>query len=490
MKRLLNILVLCCLSLFSYAQEEMRVVDSLLSVVDVQDGRERVKTMMELAWDFYDISFDDGISWGEKAVEDAILQNQDDLVAEANYTLGVLYAQHSDLDLAKQYLYLAYSQYIVIDDSDYIQEFGWDFSSTKFAFLSLWNIATYELTLGSIDTAYTVYEKALPLAKMMNDTSAFANIISNMALIWYNRDELDKAYQTYAEAFHLFESIGDTLNAAKTKSSLATIYYDKGRVTEARCLLRELIPVFEKYGDHYYLLTTCGTIGKIYESELVDYDSAMYYLQKALDYGGMPMLMKEDELSANKEKSDVMTEMARIMERQGRFKEAIEKYEDALKQAEGNSYLHGQMVACLGLGKVYSRLGQASKSLSYLNRFFELEKTSGITKYHTLFRKSLIMDYARLGMIDAMEKEMTVYDDDYAALVGENTSLYEQNRVLGEETMHLLRQNEVLNEQSQTLRTQRNHYRLAFFGLLAIVLAVLVFLAAYKIVRKKRTKTK
>ena len=489
MKRLLSILVFCCLAMTAFAQEETRVVDSLLSVLEQQQGRERVKTMMELAWDFYDISFDDGISWGEKAVEDARLLNQDDLVAEANYTLGVLYAQHSDLDLAKQYLYLAYSQYIVIDDSDYIQEFGWDFSSTKFAFLSLWNIATYELTMGSIDTAYAVYEKALPLAKMMDDTAAYASIISNMALIWQNRNELDKAYRDYVEATNLFEFIDDTLNAAKTKSSIASIYFDKGRVTEARDLLKKLIPVFGKYGDYYYSLTVCGTLGKIYENDLIDYDSALYYLQRALDYGEKPMLIIEDEVLANKEKSDVMTEMARVMEKQGKIQEAIEKYEEALKQAEDNSYLHGQMLACLGLGKVYSHLGQASKSLSYLNRFFELEKTTGISKYHTLARKALIIDYARLGMVDALEKEMAVFDDDYSALVGENTSLCEQNRILGEETTYLLGQNDVLNEQSQTLQAERNQYRLAFFGLLAIALFMVVLFVAYKIVRKNRAKS-
>lgn len=484
----IGVVVLLLLSLVGFAQEETRIVDSLLNVLPSQEGREKVKTMLELTWDFYDVSFDDCISWGEKAVKEAQSMNQFDLEAEANYTLGVQYAQHGDLDLAKHYLYLAYSQYLEIDDSEYIQEYGWDFSSPKFAFLSLWNIATYELTLGSIDTAYAVYEKALPLAKMMDDTATYASIISNMALIWYNKDELDTALRTYTEATYLFESINDTLSAAKIKSSIATICLDKNRYTEARDLLKEQIPVFEKFKDNYFSMSACASLGKIFENELVDYDSALYYLQKALSFGDKPMLMKEDELSAEKEKSDVLTEIARIMECQGRMQEAIEKYEEALIQAEENVYPHGQMLACLGLGKVYSHLGQASKSLSYFYRFFELEKATGISKYHTLARKSLILDYARLGMVDAMEKELAAFDDDYATLVGENNMLCERNRIFEEETTDLLKQNAVLNEQSQVFQTERNHYRLAFFGLLAITLFVLVLFAAYKIVRKNRKK--
>jgi hypothetical protein len=50
----------------------------------------------------------------------------------------------------------------------------------------------------------------------------------------------------------------------------------------------------------------------------------------------------------------------------------------------------------------------------------------------------------------------------------------------------LLIQYESQSEQIQTLQTQRNHYRLAFFGLLAIALFALALMIAYKIVRRKR----
>ena len=74
MKRLFNILVFCCLSLTAFSQEETRVVDSLLRVLDHQEGRDKVLTMIELTWEFSDISYDDCIDWGEKAINEA--QNQ------------------------------------------------------------------------------------------------------------------------------------------------------------------------------------------------------------------------------------------------------------------------------------------------------------------------------------------------------------------------------------------------------------------------------
>ncbi len=458
------------------AQQETRIVDSLMDALIKQDGREKVLTMIELTWDFYDVSYDDCLDWGEKAIREAQKIGYGDLEAKANYALGIQYAYHGDLDLAKLYLQRSYSQFVALGD-------------TKNAFESLWNMATYELSLGNIDTAYQVYEKAIPLSHQLDDTGAYASIISNMALIWYNRNQLDTAYRTFAEATNLFESIGDDLDAAKTRSSMATIYYEKGRAGEAKDLFKEIIPTLEKHGDNYYLLSVCGMLGKIYENELVDYDSAMYYLQKAVAHADMPMVMKEDKVSANKEKSEVMTEMAKVMERQGRLQEALEEYEAALRQAVESSYLQGQMVACLGLGHLYGRLGEASKSLSYLNRFFELEKATGITKYHQKARKPLIMDYARLGLFDKMEMEMTTFDEEFTSLVGENIALDEQHRVFGQEIEDLLRRNETLDEQFQKQQKQLHHYRLAFFGLLAIILMAMALGLARKIVRKKRTKS-
>ena len=103
-------------------------------------------------------------------------------------------------------------------------------------------------------------------------------------------------------------------------------------------------------------------------------------------------------------------------------------------------------------------------------------------------KKPLILDYARLGRFDEMKVELDALDEQKQALQRENNDLYEQLSSLQDETQGLLQQYESHNEQIKALQLQRNHYRLAFFGLLAIALFALVLMIAYKIVRKKRTK--
>ena len=475
MKRLFNILVFFCLSLTTFSQEETRVVDSLLRVLEHQEGHEKVLTMIELTWEFYDISFDDCIDWGEKAIAESQSLGYADLQAKANYVLGTQYAYHGDLDLAKVYLNQAYSQFLALND-------------TKNAFESLWNLATYEVTLGSIDTAYVAYENALSLAKQLNDTSASASVLSNMGLIWYKRGNPEMSLRYNREAQDLFEAIGDDWNMCRRQSNIAVVYMERGRYEDAMEIYWKTLPRFEAYGDNYYSFTACKNIGMIYENVFVNYDSALFYLQKAIDCGGRPMPYRENAVFLNNEESGVIVEQGNIMVARGEYENAISAYKEALFLAESNAYYLGQMEACIGLVKVYAQTGQPAKALQFYQRYSALEKKSGIIRLHDNLHKPLIITYARLGRFEEMTKELEALDELYMARMRETSDLYEQYDQLQAEASGLLEQYESQNQQISNLKTQRNHYRLAFFGLLAIVLFAAFLLVAYKIVRKKRTK--
>ena len=471
----IGVAVLLLLSLVGFAQEETRVVDSLLNVLPSQEGREKVLTMIELTWEFYDISYDDCIDWGEKAIKESQELGFADLEAKANYALGVQYAFHGDLDLAKNYLKQAYAQFTALGD-------------TKDAFESLWNLATYEMAFGNIDTAYLVYEEALPLAKLMNDTAADASVLSNMGLIWYKRGNPEMSLHYYADAKKLFEAIGDEGNMLRLQSNIAAIYLERDRYDEARRIFWDILPSFEANGDIYYAFLACKNLGILYENAYVDFDSALFYFQKAIDCGESPMSSKENEVPLYNEMSGALVEMANIMERQGNHDDAVTKYEEALALAENSGYLYGQMEACVGLGKIYGKLGQAQKSLQYFSRYFELEQRSGLVQLRSTFRKALSLDYAHLGMMNELDAELSDVDNVIAELQRDNVVLYDENGNMQTQLSELLQLYDSQNHQIQTLQTERNHYRLAFFGLLAIMLFALVLFAAYKIVRKKRSK--
>ena len=473
MKRLFNILVFCCLSLTAFSQEETRVVDSLLRVLDHQEGRDKVLTMIELTWEFYDISYDDCIDWGEKAIKEAQNQCFKDLEADAMYALGMQYGYHGDLDLSQEKLREAFRLHEIVGNE-------------ARAFEDLWNQARFEQKNGNIDTSFQIYEKVLVYAEKRQDSIAMAQVYTNMAIIQHQKNDFVQAEKNLKKCFDIYNSIPDTVWVLRTETNMAGIYMEWGKYSEAKRLFLDAIPKMEAIGDYGILVSVYKNYGQLFVKQTMDFDSAKYYFEKAYS---IVELLEENEIKVPiTDKVNILVELGNSDYNQDNYLEAIEKYKEAFDLAESNAYYAGQLQACMGLGTAYSCLTKPSESLYYLNLFFELEEKSGITIAHSSMRLSLMLNYARLGKFDELESELSDFEEDYNGILRENVDIYDQLQDLQNELSDLFNEYDSQNIQIQTLQAQRNHYRLAFFGLLAIVLFMAVLFVAYKIVRKKRLK--
>lgn len=473
MKRLFNILVFCCLSLTAFSQEETRVVDSLLRVLDHQEGREKVLTMIELTWEFYDISYDDCIDWGEKAINEAQNQCFKDLEADAMYALGMQYGYHGDLDLSQEKLREAFRLHEIVGNE-------------ARAFEDLWNQARFEQKKGNIDTSFQIYEKVLVYAEKRQDSIAMAQVYTNMAIIQHQKNDFVQAEKNLKKCFDIYNSIHDTVWVLRTETNMAGIYMEWGQYSEAKRLFLDAIPKMEAIGDYGILVSVYKNYGQLFVKQTMDFDSAKYYFEKSYS---IVELLEENEIKVPiTDKVNILVELGNSDYNQDNYLDAVEKYKEAFDLAESSAYYAGQLQACMGLGTAYSCLTKPSESLYYLNLFFELEEKSGITIAHSSMRLSLMLNYARLGKFAELESELSDFEEDYNGILRENVDIYDQLQDLQNEVSDLFNEHDSQNIQIQTLQAQRNHYRLAFFGLLAIVLFMAVLFVAYKIVRKKRSK--
>ena len=461
------------LSLMGFAQEETKVVDSLLNVLPTQEGREKVLTMIELTWEFYDISYDDCIDWGEKAIKEAQEQGLADLEAKANYALGMQFGFNADLDLANEYLNKAYCQYHALND---------EANEIKV----LWKQAFLEQTLGFVDSALIKYDKVLVLAEKLNDTINIADAYFNKGVLQWQSLDYTTAETSFLIARKNYELIGDTVMVTHTDANLAVLYMENGNTIKARKLFNIVIPQLENNCDYEWLLMAYKNYGQLFVKESANHDSAYYYYNKA--YNLQEMLMENDVPVPINNRIDLLVEMGNCNYNKESYDIAIQYFDKALALAETTSYNVGQMMACFGLGTTYSKLSQPSKSIYYLDRFLELGSTSGITIAESSARFSLILNYARLGKFKDMEWELGSLQEDYENALLEKAGLDERIDLLNDEFSDLLQHHDSQNDQIQTLQSERNHYRLAFFGLLAIALFAVVLFVAYKIVRKKRSK--
>ena len=477
MKRWLAILSFLSLALVASAQEEMRVVDSLESVMVQQEEREKIETMMELSKAFFDFSFDDCIDWGEKAIEEAHALGFTDLEADATFALGLHYGNHLDLDLEQEYLGKAFDMHKALDDDSQALD-------------DLWYKAYFELMLGNIDSAINVYEKVLFYADQLKDSLTVAKAYANMAVIQYQKHDFKQSEVYFKKCRSLYVSLENELEVARSNANLANLYMEWGKFVESRKLYREAISTFESLERYDFLLLVYKNYGLLFEKEYVNYDSASYYFEKAMacaDLVEWPTGSLEEVVNA---KADLLVEIGNLAVERHEELTAKKCLEEAFSLAKDNSYSFGLMQAALSLGQLYSMQGKASLSMHYLDIYAEESRKSGITMMEPATKKPLILNYARLGRFDDLATELDAFDEQKKALERENSDLYDQISSLQDETQWLLAKYETENNKIETLQSQRNHYRLAFFGLLAIALVVMAVYVLRRILRHNRNRTK
>lgn len=459
MRRYLAILLFLVLMPKAWSQVSTHLVDSLLEVLPAQQGRERVLTMIELTWEFYEISFDESTAWGEKAIAEAQAIDSLNLEAKANYVLGIQYCYHGDIDLAKDYL---------IKSCQLYRELGeWDM-----LFNSQWQLARFEQAKGNIDSSYVHYDDALATAQRIHDTVAYADVKFNMAVILFDKGQLNQAKAEYLRLRDYYCSDQrDEPKLLQVNLNLAAIDMELGNAVAARGVFYSLIPSFEAIADNTRLMYAYKNLGTIYLRDIINYDSALICLQNAHRYSKVA----EYTYFA----SDVVHELGNAYFKLGKYSEALAYHMEALAESEEIQYHKGVAAAYAGMAQVYYILGQAQKSLDCYQKCFAAEQKMGSDKYRKTLGAELVKDYARLGRFADLEAELAEMEDDKMALVFENASLFDKCQRLQDETDDLCVANQRQSDEIEMLATKAKHYRLAFFGLFGLAFVAL-FLAIVK----------
>ena len=469
MKRLLNILILSFLTTFIFAQDETRVIDSIQAVLKSQEGLDKVVSLAELSRAYSVVSYEDCISCGEAAVKEAKKLNDEGWVAWSLFKLGIRYKDHYDFDLSHD----CFEQAVAILKQ---QKTG-----DGELYLDILNhMGETELLMGELDLAFTTYTKALEVSEILEDEMNAANVVNNLAYICFYKDDFDKAMGFFDDARNRYFKLDDQLSAAQCDNNISNIYVERQQFDKALSLLQKAIPVFEQFEDEASLAHAYQNLGTVYATGIVNYDSAMYYLRKSI----MCAENVRDEITLVEDE----IELANVLKRLGKEKDAISLFQSALHSSETMGYTIGILETYKNLGIYYNETGDFTTSAVYLKRCMDLASEKGNQLYVNTARPYLIADYARLGQLMEMKKELGLLVDNYEGIVNENNALDEELARLSDDAQGLLQQYESQNEQIETLKAQRNQYRLAFFGLLAIALFTVVLFVAYKIVSKKRSK--
>lgn len=469
MKRLLIIAFFAVCSTWCLAQEDMCVIDSIQTVLKTQEGPDRVSSLAELSRAYYALSYEECISYGEAAVNEAKKLSDSGWEAWAMYKLGLRYEDYYDLDLSHD----CFEQAVAIMKQQKVGDGE--------LYLNILNQkGEVELLMGDLNMAFITYTKALEVSETLEDEMNAANVVNNLAYICFYQNDFEKALDCFQDAHHRYSRLQDTLSMAQCDNNISNIYMERQQFDEAKSLLQKAIPIFEEFEDEASLAHAYQNLGTIYATGHVNLDSALYYLQKSIicaENVGDQIILIEDEL-----------ELANVLKHLNREKDMMSLYQSALHSSETIGYANGMLEAYKNLGIHYNEAGDFTTSAVYLKRCIDLASEKGNQLYVNTIRPYLIADYARLGQLMEMKKELGLMQDNYEGIVNENNALSEELSHIQYYSQNLLAQYDSQNNQIQTLQAQRNHYRLAFFGILAIALFALALFVAYKIVRKNRAK--
>ncbi|RNL87803.1 tetratricopeptide repeat-containing sensor histidine kinase [Sinomicrobium pectinilyticum] len=166
-------------------------------------------------------------------------------------------------------------------------------------------------------------KEAMRLVLKIRDTAGIADTHWNYGAFYLDRENYDSAYYHYHRAQKLFEDTGDTYYSGKMLYNMA---YIRGRIkdyTGCEVLLFQAISRFQPQ-DRYKQLYNCyNHLGVVYE-ELKEYDKAITYHKRALDYLG-----KMDDKSVFLQ--DSQNNIGLIYQKQGNQEEALYYFNEALQ---------------------------------------------------------------------------------------------------------------------------------------------------------------
>ena len=454
MKRIVTIIALIFISMGASALEkEMYEVDSLMQLAESQQGRDKLETMLELSSEMLKIDWDKSIEVNDAVIDGAHTANFMDIEAAALYKNGHRYMIHNDLDLSEEYLTKALKLYELLHDTAYIFEVNYD-------------LALGQYRMGELDKAIAHYEKALSYAEQLGDPEATIDVLGNLGAAYFDQGNRDKALHCFERTVNIAETFNASIFLAQSEANLAILYSETDNWKKAKPIYERVLPLFERNEETYMAAVIYRNLGNIYTEYCVNFDSAMYCFDKAIELS--------KSIGMNDIIAESLCEKGSVQCRQGNYNLAKANVEEALAVAQEAHYTRGQTFALAELATIYFALKSFTKSAECAEQCIKMEEENGFNLYTPSVTPILARAYARLGRFEEMDALLETQLDDYNHLLNNDIALEDNLSSLSQNYHDMLLLHDMQVKQIQDGQQLLKKYRLAFFGLIGVVLMTMV----------------
>ena len=252
MRKLIIILFFFSCNQRSVFSQEQTVIDSLLIILSsANEDSNKVNLLNEISYNFPYINPDEGLKYGNQALDLAKKISWTKGIASAYSSIGANYANKADYALALEYEYKSLKIYEQLND-------------LPNQAMLLQNIGIVHHTSKNQLKALEYDQKALKLFEQLNNKERIAAMYSNIANVYYSLHDKENVIKNNLKALQMYEALGDMSGIARLLGNIANYYAEEGEFSKAMVYyfdaLRKEISLENKNG----ITRNMGNIGETY----------------------------------------------------------------------------------------------------------------------------------------------------------------------------------------------------------------------------------
>lgn len=225
-----------------------------------------------------------------------------------------------------------------------------------------------------IDSALAVLDRALELARPLNDTLRIAMIEANTGMVVSSKGNFRRATRLYLRAVQVYESLGKKRNAATIYGNLGLVYSRLGDVPRAIEYLEKAAAINTQIGSRGDLARDKANLGVEYKN-LGQFDKA-----EAAYRASLTVAREIDEVMLTAQN---LYNLGNMLMTIGRVRESREILTQCIDLCEEKGISYGTMLASIAMGELAIKEGRADEGITALERSLVAMRASGML-YETM----------------------------------------------------------------------------------------------------------
>ena len=210
---------------------------------------------------------------------------------------------------------------------------------------------------GEPDKALAHYNQALELRRKLEDRSAIAQTLNNIAVIHRALGEWQEALRIYDEVRKILEPLGSLSLEARRLNNVGYIYRILGEPQRALTFMENALDLLQRAGGQKAEITTLNNIGSVWRSQ--------GELEKALGLSRQARKLAVD-LGDTRQEALTRVHLAEIHLEQGDASAALREIDPALAHLQEAGLRTSEIEALQLRGRALTRAGRPREALSVL----------------------------------------------------------------------------------------------------------------------------